>query len=68
MKCPFCGSEMIKGYMRLENGIGTGWNDKIQNDEVFFSTPAKLEFNPLIVAHNCSQCQKIVIDYYGYKE
>lgn len=70
MKCPYCGKEMEQGYIQCRDGVI--WNNKTVPVAVLGS----LSFSALrlgeyrgpwgghaVVAWNCTDCQKITIDY-----
>ena len=67
MKCPWCGSEMKKGFVQSLRRIlftttrNEGWFDIKEKEDVVLS--AKNFSNPTCVAHHCGACRKVVIDY-----
>lgn len=68
MKCPYCGEEMIKGFLMSSRDITfTIYNP---NGKFFRSKKREdLELSkgsegiPHCEAYHCSSCKKIVIDY-----
>lgn len=68
MKCPYCGEEMVNGFLISSRDI-TFTNDnpnrsfrvKKRND-LELSKGSGLSL-PHCVAHHCRSCKKIVIDY-----
>ncbi|GEM_PF-515080 len=65
MICPYCGNEMVKGYIQHSgNGLRTTWDTRVHalsvnGSEIEF--PCTL-FHPEVEAHYCRGCKKMVID------
>jgi len=67
MKCPCCGSEMIKGYVVSARRILFSTED----NECLFDIKSKEDVvlsshnwtGPTCIAYHCDKCQKVVIDY-----
>ena len=71
MKCPYCGEEMILGYIQCRDGLT--WTPRRQlvaalscfgQDAVPLSNGAA-DNTKTVYAHRCAACQKILIDYAG---
>ena len=67
MKCPCCGSEMIKGWVQSTRRVlfttiksEGGLDIKDKSDVVLTSNNF---FNPTAIAYHCACCKKVVIDY-----
>lgn len=72
MKCPYCNTEMLKGYLNCGNVIWSERKHKIStlpDDRVKYA----LHLNPpLLSPHHidsfcCPNCKKIIIDATGYE-
>lgn len=68
MKCPYCGEEMVDGYLISSTDISFSTDDperffriKKRND-LELSTGSGLSI-PHCAACHCSRCKKLVIDY-----
>ena len=61
MDCPYCKKEMEKGYIQSRDGLG--WNRKKIFPKVFSGTLTEQELGRTVIAYNCRECKKIVIDY-----
>lgn len=68
MKCPYCGDEMVDGYLISSRDITFSTDDperffrmKKRND-LELSTGSGISI-PHCAACHCSRCKKIVIDY-----
>lgn len=61
MKCPYCNSEMEKGYIQSNDGLG--WNRKKRLLAIFSASVADQELGRCLTAYRCEACEKIVIDY-----
>ncbi len=69
MKCPYCGEDMIRGYIQCRDGLH--WTPKkfpVAALSVFSQGSISLangaaENNRTIFAHHCGRCKKILIDY-----
>lgn len=70
MKCPYCGSEMEKGYIQCRDGVV--WRKKksavsalsmIAPDAILLGTP---DGNPFgggyVVTYHCADCKKFIVD------
>ena len=71
MKCPYCGNEMIKGYIQCRDGVT--WTPKKQlvaalsflgKNSVSLANGAA-DNSRTVFAYKCSDCKKVVIDYLG---
>ena len=70
MNCPICGNEMERGL--IQNSSPLGWiktekrtafyNPDLFEDSVRLSRLSMLK-GSAVVAYNCRQCKKIIIDY-----
>lgn len=76
-KCPYCGGEMVKGYIQCRDGVY--WSEKIRpvaairpldksalalkNDQ--WSTSNSMLSGDAAEAYNCPECRKIIITYEG---
>ncbi|MBR5714076.1 MAG: hypothetical protein IKX58_04685 [Clostridia bacterium] len=71
MKCPFCGNEMLKGYVQSRDGLC--WAEKktaitafhrLRGSSVQLAEPDESPFVGCVaVAYNCPDCKKVVIGY-----
>ncbi len=69
MKCPYCGNEMLQGYIQCRDGVR--WTPKLQlvsalsflgRGSVSLENGTELE-NQAVYAYNCETCKKVLIDY-----
>lgn len=70
MKCPKCGGKMIQGYSGASSPLS--WIEDFQFNSIMFIDrdlaesgfksvlPSKAKY---FVAHNCSMCQIVTVDY-----
>ena len=62
MKCPYCGDEMIRGYLMSSRDITFAVAFRIKkSDDLELSKGS--EGIPHCEAYRCSSCKKILIDY-----
>ena len=67
MKCPYCGEEMIRGYLMSSRDITFAVDNLTKvfrikkSDDLEFSKGAGAI--PHCEAYRCSSCKKILIDY-----
>ena len=69
MKCPFCGEEMVLGYIQCRDGLN--WTPKkFPVAALSCFAPGRISLTSIpdqssrtVLAHHCSQCKKVVIDY-----
>ncbi len=71
MKCPFCQGEMKKGWITSSREISFSENKRgllsIGNDgEDLVSFWTMLWKGTNVIAYDCTECKKIIVDY-GYK-
>lgn len=69
--CPYCGKEMIKGYIQCRDGVY--WSEKVRaiaaippfdkSATVLKSGSWGLCKGDAVEAYNCLKCKKIVITY-----
>ena len=68
MKCPYCGEEMIRGYLMSSRDI-TFAVDNPNRNFIRFKKSDDLELTkdsggiPHCEAYRCNSCKKILIDY-----
>lgn len=68
MKCPYCGEEMVDGYLISSTDISFSTDDPEQffrikkRNDLELSTGSGLSI-PHCAACHCSRCKKLVIDY-----
>ena len=68
MKCPYCGSEMTKGFVQSSRGIFFAteehglwlWPNESRGE--FFLSSRNFTV-PTCVAYHCKACEKVEIDY-----
>lgn len=74
MKCPFCGKEMVEGFVRglsrqPHYNSSLYWNDS-EHKFGWFSNGQKLASDhhnlgcPAVTAYKCDDCKKIIMDTY----
>ena len=67
MKCPYCGDEMIRGYLMSSLDITFAVDNPIKAFRIKKSDALELstgsEGIPHCEAYRCSSCKKILIDY-----
>lgn len=72
MICPYCNKEMLKGFIPANKicvswlPIGTKENFIVYNPSKY--NGIKLTNNPIfkneeVIAYNCSNCKKVIVDY-----
>ena len=71
MKCPFCDTEMLHGYLNCGNAI---WSDRKHRLSMLPDQTEKyaLDLGTTLLVHHiesdcCPNCKKIVIDAANYK-
>ena len=72
-KCPYCGGEMVKGYIQCRDGVY--WSEKIRPVAAIRPLDKSAlalkngEWNlfrgDAAEAYNCPECRKIIITYEG---
>ena len=67
MKCPYCGEEMIRGYLMSSRDITFAVDNPIKVFRIKKSDDLELSKGsggiPHCEAYRCSSCKKILIDY-----
>ena len=67
MKCPYCGEEMIRGYLMSSRDITFAVDNPIKVFRIKKSNDLELSKGsggiPHCEAYRCSSCKKILIDY-----
>ena len=71
MKCPFCDTEMIHGYLNCGNAI---WSERKHKISTLPDSKEKYALHletPLLSPHHiesfcCPKCQKIILDISAY--
>ena len=70
MKCPYCGEEMIRGYLMSSRDITFAVDDVTKEKFFRIRKSDDLELSkgsgggiPHCEAYRCSSCKKILIDY-----
>ncbi len=75
MKCPYCNEEMDQGFIQCRDELS--WSPKKRAVAALPAVSSKsidlaTEFGALsgraALAHNCTTCKKIIIDYQGRPE
>ena len=67
MKCPYCGEEMVLGYIQCRDGLF--WTSKKQLVAALSGLGrgrvrlANHTSNTTVCAFHCAKCKRIVIDY-----
>ena len=70
MKCPYCNSEMILGYIQCRDGVS--WSKKMRliaaipplsSSSIILSSGEGAFSGSAIEAYRCDECKKIIIDY-----
>lgn len=70
MKCPYCNSEMRKGYVQCRDGVY--WTPKKQwipavaslaTGAIIIAENEKLMPKSFATAYNCDNCKNIIIPY-----
>lgn len=67
MNCPYCGNEMVKGWVQSSGRVlfktaqsESGFVFKAKGDVVL---TVNNFVNPACIAYHCDTCRKVVIDY-----
>ena len=60
-KCPYCGEEMVLGYIRSRDGVV--WAKDPSGPMVSLAPGTGLSGNPGAAGYNCTKCKKIILDY-----
>ena len=67
MKCPYCGEEMIRGYLMSSRDITFAVDNVTKVFRIKQSDDLELSKGPGGIPHceayRCSSCKKILIDY-----
>lgn len=64
MKCPYCGEEMIPGFIQCRDGIFWAPRKSLVSALSGFQKGAlRLSENSSVVAYRCDRCKKILLDY-----
>ena len=73
MKCPFCDSEMEKGYVQANRGMA--WTKKIHLFDLVSPNKGEIIFHiknafckAYFDAYICKTCKKILVDYSNYED
>lgn len=69
MKCPYCGEEMERGYIKSGRSIYWGKDELV--DPIYYPNDIKINKFSLgdlfrgysVEAYHCSSCKKIVVSY-----
>ncbi|MCI8291259.1 MAG: hypothetical protein HFJ25_03275 [Clostridia bacterium] len=70
--CPYCGKQLIQGYIQSPRPIS--WLPKklklftlagFKGKEAVVLSEGKCLSAPCVIAYNCRECKKIIIDYEG---
>ena len=70
MKCPYCNSEMILGYIQCRDGVS--WSEKMRliaaipplsSSSIILSSGEGAFSGSAVEAYRCAECKKIIIDY-----
>ena len=70
-KCPYCGEEMVLGYIRSRDGVvwakdpsGISSIPWLASGPMVSLAPGTgLSGNPGAAGYNCTKCKKIILDY-----
>lgn len=68
MKCPYCGNEMINGFVQGSRGFFFAvekhsvwfWPDRSKGEFLLSSNNFTV---PTCAAYHCSNCKKVILDY-----
>ena len=63
MKCPYCGDEMIRGYLMSSRDITFTVDNLTKVFRIKKSDDLELSKGSEGIPHRCSSCKKILIDY-----
>lgn len=64
MKCPYCGEEMVAGFIQCRDGMfWTPRKSLIASLSRFQKGALRLSENSSAVAYRCDRCKKILLDY-----
>lgn len=71
MKCPYCGKEMLRGFIQSRDGVT--WEPKkrllpifayLSKDAVHLGNDSEQDFSDnFAIAYRCADCKKIIIGY-----
>lgn len=70
MKCPFCNTEMLHGYLHCRGAI---WSEKENKYSILPTHKEKyaLRLTPLLTSHVeshcCPKCKKLIVDTEDYE-
>lgn len=64
MKCPYCGEEMVSGFIQCRDGVfWTPRKSLVSALSGFQKGALRLSEYKTVNAYRCKQCKKIVLDY-----
>ena len=69
MKCPYCGNEMINGFIQSSRGVffateeHSAWFLPNTSKGEFFISSNNWTAPTCVASYHCSDCKKVVIDY-----